>query len=100
MFNNKKKQSKDTLEGYLDAEMVRSAQKLSDMDPSDPEYKQTVDNVKKMHDVKDNSKTVDINTVLTILGSVGSVAMIIGFEKLGGGIFTSKAASFILKPRV
>lgn len=100
MFKKNGKKKVQDLEGFLDEEMVRSAEKLRDLDPTDPEYKQAVENVKKMHDVKDDSKTVNVNTLLTVLGSVGSVLLIIGFEKFGDGIFTSKAANFIMKPRV
>ena len=100
MFDKKKNNKKNRLEDFLDDEMIRSAEYLRNVDPSSPEYKQAVDNVKKMHDVKDDSKVIDANTVLTVLGSVGSVLLIIGFEKFGGGIFTSKAANFIMKPRV
>lgn len=100
MFGKKKKASKDKLEGFLDDEMIRSAETLKGLDPNSAEYKEAIGNIASMHNVKDDSKTINANTVLTVLGSIGSVALIIGFEKLGGGIFTSKAASFIMKPRV
>ena len=100
MFGKKKKASKDKLESFLDDEMIRSAETLKGLDPNSAEYKEAIGNIASMHNVKDDSKTINANTVLTVLGSIGSVALIIGFEKLGGGIFTSKAASFIMKPRV
>lgn len=94
------KKAKNGLNDMIDEEIGKSVAALYDVQPSSEEYAKIVSNMKAMKETKDQENKLNVNTVVTVLGSVASVVAIIAFERFGGGIFTSKAAGFVMKPRV
>ena len=93
----KKQEHKETLDSKLDAEVLKSAEILKNLDPKSEEYARVVQNAKSLHELKDDSSKLNINTVVSVGGSLLVCVMAIGFEKFGGGIFPWKMSGFMPK---
>lgn len=89
----KKNVEKSGLEEARDA----AVKVLVDMDPSDPEYCKTLKAVKTLSNLMqaEQREKLSVNTAATVIGTLASVAMIVGHER--AHIVTSKALAFLPK---
>lgn len=95
MFNQKSS-NETNLEAQIDA-VLASMQACRDKHSDD--YNQLVENLKTLYALKENEvsprERVNLNTVLTVAGSVASVLVIVGYER--AHVLTSKALSHVVK---
>lgn len=71
---------------------------LATLDPESDDYRRCLENVERIHALRHKARSLDPNTVFSGCVTLASVGIIILFEQFGG-IFTSKAASFVNKPK-
>lgn len=93
----KKKKDKETVRELLDYELLHSLEALEDLDPKSDGYERVIDNAKKIHDMQDNTNRLNVNTVVSVGGSILVCVLAIGFEKFGNGIFPWKMSGFMPK---
>ncbi len=87
----KKETSKDLIEDEKIAVLEEMASEHSDTE----KYSRMVENLDKLCGLDKNSNYVDVNTVLTVAGSLAGIVLILKYEKLD--IITTKALGFIPK---
>ena len=88
---------------YLDEEIKRVIEVMSECDPGSDKYVQMSENLKRLTEAKANYETEDKaklnpNTILTAASNLLGIGLILNYEKLN--IITSKALSFIIKPKI
>lgn len=89
-------QTKPTvLEETIDAALAE----LKDLKTTDTDYQTTLDRVKELYKLKeqDAPKRVSPDTLATVLGNLAGIVLILNYEQ--AHVVTSKAISFVLKPR-
>lgn len=89
------KKERETLDNRLDSEILNAAKALENLDPKSDEYARIVRNAKSLHEIKDDSSKLNINTVVSVGGSLLVCVLAIGFEKFGNGIFPWKISGFM-----
>ena len=74
---------------------------LKDIDATDPAYGAHLDQLERLHEIKDKkSKTsASFKDWIPVIGSIGGVLVIVAYESFGHTV-TSKALSFVAKPKV
>lgn len=87
----KKETSKDLIEDEKIAVLEEMASEHSDTD----RYTRMVENLNTLCSLEKNPNRIDVNTVLTVAGSLAGIVLILRYEKLD--IITSKALGFIPK---
>lgn len=87
----KKETSKDLIEDEKIAVLEEMASEHSDTE----KYSRMVENLDVLCGLDKDSNRIDVNTVLTIAGSLAGIVLILKYEKLD--IITSKALGFIPK---
>lgn len=97
MFNRKKKEELSQLDHAI-------AGVLSDMegyDSDSAEYSKQVDQLMKLHSLKEaekaDKKTVSPDTLAIVAGNLAGIVIIVGFER--ANVMTSKAVNFLLRLR-
>lgn len=88
-------QSMLKLEAAIDAAM----KKLDDHDVASPEYAHIVDQISKLHRLKEEEKPSKISkdTLAMITANLAGIVLIITHERVN--VITTKALSLLLKPR-
>lgn len=83
----------------LQTQIDKLLRTLDDQQPNSEEYGTTVDKILKLHKIQEDLKPESIspNTALTVAANLIGIAMIVRHEHLN--VITSKALSFVLKPR-
>lgn len=83
----------------LQIEIDKAILELGDHDARSEEYGTIVERLSKLHKMQQETKpaSVDPNTALTVGANLVVTAMIIRHEQLN--VITTKALSFIIKPR-
>jgi hypothetical protein len=72
--------------------------KMSELSPDSNEYSAVVDQLQKLHSLKDNSKSyVSPDTLAIVAGNLAGILLIVGHER--AHVVTSKAVNFLLKLR-
>lgn len=83
----------------LNKEIDRLTLELCEDYISDERYEEIMRKLDKLFAIRNNQKSnVDINTVLTVAGSLSGILLILNYERLGA--MTSKAVNFVLKGRI
>lgn len=91
------KPNKDRLEDTIDAIL----EEMVWVDSSSEEYTKMADNLERVCRAKsyeNNPKTVNPDTIITVLGGITQIALILYFEKVD--IVTSKALGFVMRPKL
>lgn len=90
---------KSKIEAQLNAEIVRTLEKMADLKPESEEYGDAVDRVAKLHKLKSEEqiKLPSLDTALAVAANLLGILWITTYEKERP--LTSKAISFVLKPR-
>ena len=91
-FFTKKETSKDMIENEKIAVLEEMAIEHSDTE----KYTKMVENLDKLCGLEKNR--IDVNTVLTVAGSIGGILLILHYEKVD--IIVSKALGFIPKMKI
>lgn len=95
MFNQKSS-NETNLEAQIDAVL---ASMQSPIDKHGPEYTKLVEHLETLYKLKEKEvsprERINVNTVLTVAGSLLSVGVIVGYER--AHVLTSKALSHIVK---
>lgn len=93
MFPNAKPKSK------LQIEIDKLVLALGDHEPTSEEFGTVVERLSKLHKIQEDNKPESIspNTALLVGANLLGIGMIIKHEHLN--VITSKAMSFIIKPR-
>ena len=90
---------KVTLKSELTKEKERLMSRLSELDPIEDkqEYDILLNDIGRcMSLTYGNRKSIDPNTILSILGTFGSILLIMNYER--DNILNAKAFSFVKKP--
>lgn len=93
-FFTKKETSKDMIENEKIAVLEEMAIEHSDTE----KYTKMVENLDKLCDLEKNPNRIDVNTLLTVAGSIGGILLILHYEKVD--IIVSKALGFIPKMKI
>ena len=93
-FFTKKETSKDMIENEKIAVLEEMAIEHSDTE----KYTKMVENLDKLCDLEKNPNRIDVNTALTVAGSIGGILLILHYEKVD--IIVSKALGFIPKMKI
>lgn len=83
----------------LDETIDAALAELKELKTTDPVYKTTLDHVKELYKLKEQTtpKRVSPDTMATVLGNLAGIVLILNYEQ--AHVVTSKALSFVLKPR-
>lgn len=81
----------------LDVEIERVVKKLGDLDPTSQEYKDVVDNLKVLTEVKGKPR-VDLNNVGTNLTTLIGMSMIMGWERMH--VIATKAFTWVARAKL
>lgn len=96
MFN--KEQTEKTL---IDKEIDSVHEQMQSFAADDEQYSEMLNRLERLHKLqiaeKANKKTVSPDAIVSASASIIGIAMILGFEK--ANIITSKAMSFVFKPK-
>lgn len=99
MFTFKKKSHGQT---QLEKEEARLLELLESMDPMDEDYNPLLEQIEKLNKLKladkASKKTISPDALVAVAGSLGTVVVILAFEH--AHVITSKALSFVLKPKI
>lgn len=95
MFNSKAKREKTGLEKAIDSVLA----KMEDVEPTDPEYVKMVEQLAKLHKLKEDEKpsSVSPDTIVVAGANILGVLIIVGHER--AHVLTSRAKDFMLKLR-
>ena len=93
-FFTKKETSKDMIENEKIAVLEEMAFEHSDTE----KYTKMVENLDKLCDLEKHPNRIDVNTLLTVAGSIGGILLILHYEKVD--IIVSKALGFIPKMKI
>ena len=88
-------------ESVLDPVIAQAIKEMSVFDAESIEFKKASEALKTLVEAKaaePKPKKLDVNTVAVIAANLTGIAMILVFEKTGG-IITSKAQNFVMKPK-
>ena len=100
MATKEKKKFKQKVNDRIDKEIDHLLACMAQTEPGSKEYLMMSANLERLQKLKDaQSKFTPSSDALLSAGvTVGCVLLILGIE-LGGGLFTTKASSFIPKPK-
>lgn len=95
MFNSKARREKSGLEEEID----RVLAKMEDLDPHHPDYVKMVEQLGKLHKLKEDEKPsrVSPDTIVVAGANLLGVLIIVGHER--AHVVTSRAKDFMLKLR-
>lgn len=84
-------------EANLQDEINSILETMASEEPNTPKYTMEAENLEKVCQAKsyEHNSKVDVNTVISVAGSLVGIILILNYEKLG--IVTSKALSFVTK---
>lgn len=90
---------KSKVETKLNDEIVRTLNQMADLKPESEEYGTAVDRVVKLHKLKseEQTKLPSLDTALAVAANLVGILWITTYERERP--LTSKAISFVLKPR-
>jgi uncharacterized protein (DUF342 family) len=91
---------KSRIEAKLDEEIISLLSKLDETpDKNSEEYASLVERVSKLHKLKveERPKPMSKDTALAVAANIFGILWIAGFER--ENVITSKALSFVLRPR-
>jgi hypothetical protein len=90
---------KSQIEAKLDDQIVRALDEMANLDPKSEEYGTAVDRVSKLHKLKSEEKTKlpSTDTLLMVGANLIGIWWMTTYERERP--LTSKAISFVLKPR-
>lgn len=74
--------------------------RLFGLEPETSEYTEIMEKLERLHKLQSREKEgkrVSPDTLILVLGNLAGILLILNYERLG--IVTSKALSFVLKPR-
>lgn len=86
---------KETFEDLIESEKIAVLEEMTYEHSDTDKYSKMVDNLDKLCDLKKNSNNIDVNTVISVVGSLAGILLILKYEKLD--IITSKALGFVPK---
>jgi hypothetical protein len=84
---------------YVDDEIARIVVVLQDLEPNSDEYGATLDKLTKLQKIRQEEKPdrASTDTLVTVAANLVGIALIIRHENVN--VITSKAMSFIIKPK-
>lgn len=86
---------RETFEDLVESEKIAVLEEMTCEHSDTDKYSKMVDNLDKLCDLKKNSNNIDVNTVISVVGSLAGILLILKYEKLD--IITSKALGFVPK---
>lgn len=92
----------NTKDKALDTEIQEVLSEMRDINKAHPDYETHLDKLERLYKLKLNiqheKKTVSPDALVAAGASIAGIVMILGFEQ--ANVLTSKAMSFVFKPKV
>lgn len=86
---------KETSKDLIEREKIAVLEEMECEHTDTEKYSKMVDNLSTLCSLDKNSNSIDVNTVITVAGSLVGIMLILKYEKLD--IITSKALGFVPK---